>query len=314
MRNNESATRNRRARHPPPRFAVSLTTCPGRGYSLLRSLHSLLGQKPADKQARGEPLSELVLVSAAKRFRRFGGANATAELTLAAAQAAPPPDRRSRPRRKGNGTQPSPRLEIIECSQDDGPGTKVLCVLPRLRRLAQRQLAMHAGVSPIAHGGSSPLYVVLADDDVQYKPWALSLLKSATLAGASTESSRDLHLTSTAAPASNELSVVWPPPWLAFDVLTLTDEGRMVTGGMSQGLLVAAGHALTAIRIDAIGDDINAFYRCLVALEPRATLHDECVAPCPCIADPPLSPHNAYTTITTTQQRLLLLARPLTYP
>lgn len=62
-------------------------------------------------------------------------------------------------------------------------------------------------------------------------------------------------------------------PYSQYDVYTLTEAGHAVAGGLYPGLLVGAGHALFAFEI-ALLDGIEPFFRCVCALEPRATYHD----------------------------------------
>ena len=58
-----------------------------------------------------------------------------------------------------------PLLEVRTCEADDGPGTKLLCALSRFLELCSSAPATSA--------------LVLADDDREYKPTALTLLASA---------------------------------------------------------------------------------------------------------------------------------------
>ena len=270
----------------------------------MRSVRSLRAQ-------RGPNPPERILVSAARHYRRFNG-SAAADLArlnaslLTAAAASAAQDKRN------HSAAPSvPEVEIILCDRDDGPGTKLLCALDRLRALAAEPPPSHRGAW--ASDRRAPLYAVIADDDVTYKPWVFERLNAAIsslsapldaaaidTASSSTAHSSAAHAyaaqassraSSSAASSAADASVV------AFDTFTLTDIGRAVTGGMSPGLLVSSGHAVVAIRIDALDPplttaphappsdspsavreplwDVSAFYRCVAALEPRATLHDD---------------------------------------
>lgn len=60
-------------------------------------------------------------------------------------------------------------LEVHTCDQDDGPGTKLLCALPRAAELWRGELAAKGTLAAL----------VLADDDREYKPTALSLMAAA---------------------------------------------------------------------------------------------------------------------------------------
>ena len=201
-----------------PRFVFVLTTFPGRGQRLVQSVRSL-------RQQRGSNPAERIIVSAARQFRR---SNISADADLARLNAS-------------LHDQPSqPAVETMECENDDGPGTKLLCPLRRLRALASET-------------SDRPMYVLLADDDVTYRSWVLERLDAAL----------------TPSQAENT-----PPAVLAFDVYTLTDVGKAVTGGMHPGLLVSSGHAVVAIRIDLL-EGIEAYFKCVVSLEPRAALHDD---------------------------------------
>ena len=202
-----------------PRFVFVLTTFPGRGQRLVQSVKSL-------RQQRGSNPAERIIVSAARQFRR---SNISADADLARLNASL------------HGQEPAqPAVETMECENDDGPGTKLLCPLRRLRALASET-------------SDRPMYVLLADDDVTYRSWVLERLDAAL----------------TPSQAENT-----PPAVLAFDVYTLTDVGKAVTGGMHPGLLVSSGHAVVAIRLDVL-EGIEAYFKCVVSLEPRAALHDD---------------------------------------
>ena len=58
----------------------------------------------------------------------------------------------------------NPKLRTRFCAQDYGPGSKLLCALPVLRRLAWRE--------------PDKWFLILADDDKIYKPWALGGIES----------------------------------------------------------------------------------------------------------------------------------------
>ena len=71
-----------------------------------------------------------------------------------------------------------PLVEIRRCARDDGPGTKLLCTLPRALELAVAADALDSSI------------IVLADDDRIYRDWALGEIARAAWA------SRRPHTTS----------------------------------------------------------------------------------------------------------------------
>lgn len=164
-----------------------------------------------------------MLISAAAAF------NLTSQLS---ALLQPPARRPTKP--------DSAAVEVLSCADDNGPGTKLLCALARLRS--------HAGADA---GGRHGVWVALADDDLRYKPWVLRLLEAAIREDARSE--RHAY---------------------AFDVYTMTRDGRAVTAGMWPGLLVGSGHAVHALRLSLL-DGIEAFFECVRALEPLAVWHDD---------------------------------------
>jgi len=187
---------------------VAITTIPPRsGSRLSHAIDSLFKQ-------RRRP--DKVIVSAAKQYSRFP--SQTVDFTSLA-------DREG--------------LEKLSTCEDLGPGTKLLCALPRLRQLA--------------HGSSGAAFAVLLDDDLAYRKWALESLAAAL--EDDTASVRHAY---------------------SFDVYTLTDDGHAVTGALHKGLLVGAGHALFAIRISLL-DGVEDFFACVRSLEPRALYHDDVV-------------------------------------
>ena len=88
-----------------PKLFVALTTIPPRAGPML--------QRSVDSIFRQHRLPDKVIVSAAAQYKRFG--NASVDLSRL--------------------THPSPRLERLSHCEDRGPGTKLLCALPRLRQL-----------------------------------------------------------------------------------------------------------------------------------------------------------------------------------
>jgi hypothetical protein len=204
------------ATSPAPHLFVALTTIPGRSRSLARAIASLRSQqRPADR----------ILLSAARTFERARTAGSS-----------------------GGGVAPelipsgaSDALEVLHCARDDGPGTKLLCALPRLRELA-------AGLSAAA---ARSAFVALVDDDLVYRSWVLRLLERAVSDDARAERSA-----------------------YSYDVYTLTGDGRAVTAAQYPGLLVGSGHSLLALRLSLL-DGIEDFFACLQRLEPLAAWHDD---------------------------------------
>ena len=188
---------------------VAMTTIPPRaGRSLQRAVDSLFTQKRRPDR---------VIVSASSYYKRF-------------------------PNQHVNLSALAPRdgLERFNACEDAGPGTKLLCALPRLRELAT------------ASGGRDA-FAVLLDDDLRYRSWALQWLARAI--DDDPTSARHAY---------------------SYDVYTITAEGRAVTGGLHPGLLVGAGHALFAMRISELAG-LDDFFACVRALEPRATYHDDVI-------------------------------------
>lgn len=197
---------------PRPSLYVAMTSIPPRMRThLLHAVSSIFKQtRPPDR----------VIVSAARRYRRFAGA--------------PPALSDVLPAREG--------LDRVTCDDDAGPGSKLLCALPRLRELAR------------ADAGRGGQWVVLVDDDLKYRQWALATLEHAIRE----DVGRERHAYS-------------------FDTYTLSASGRSVSRfGAARGLLVGSGHAIFALRIDGGRlDRVGAYFACLRALEPRAAYHDD---------------------------------------
>jgi hypothetical protein len=129
-------------------FFVAITVIPARLPRLGQTVLSFANQRYPPHR---------ILVSAPRQFTRFPGQ--TANLSLVKAQL-----------RRSNDRSAELALSLLEthvCDHDDGPGTKLLCVLERLRNLAHMQ---PLGITSVA---------VLADDDREYKPTALHLLERA---------------------------------------------------------------------------------------------------------------------------------------
>ena len=264
------ATSTRSSLHP--RIFVALTTVPGRRQRLIEALHSL-------RRQRFRP--ERILISAANTFTRpelASGAVDLSELVPAGQQ----------------HSQSLTDVEVLRCERDDGPGTKLLCALSRLR-----ELAAHAELAR----GPAPTFVAVVDDDLRYNPWVLELLAQAVR--------NDTELGGGHGGARHSYS---------YDVYTLTRDGRAVTGGMCPatscplpfalcmydlsvsshlcmhaltpapahsfdrcptcgigmypGLLVGSGHSLFAFRLSSL-DGIEDFFSCLRGLEPRVSWHDD---------------------------------------
>ena len=157
--------------------------------------------------------------------------------------------------RPGKRTADRVQFLLGRCD-DNGPGTKLLCPLPML-------LAEHATPHQ-RHGARSARipWVVLVDDDVVYKEWALAVLERAI-----TERGSECGA-------------------FSFDTFTLDGEGRQLVAGSADGLHVGQGHAMFALRLDSLqaaaagagerrARDLASFYRCLLGAEPRAFFHDD---------------------------------------
>jgi hypothetical protein len=224
-----------------PQLIISVSTIPPRAHLLGRMLARMrLQTRRPDR----------LLVSVPSVFRRFP--NAT--VNVSALRSAFISDQEM----ASAGSRTAGRLQFLLGRCDDtGPGTKLLCPLPML--LAE-QAAPHGRHG--AKGARTP-WVVLVDDDVVYKEWALAVLERAIMN----------HSTGCGA--------------FSFDTFTLNNEGRQVVAGSAEGLHVGQGHAMFALRLDALqaaravaagergARDLASFYRCLLGAEPRAFFHDD---------------------------------------
>ena len=143
---NRAALSERRKVQPDgPFFLVSVGTVPGvraKGM-VLRSLESLLNMARAP---------DCTLLVAPRSFMRFPNETVNLEQIRG---------------RLSEKAQKNPTLRMRYCARDYGPGSKLLCALPVLRRLAKP--AMERWM------------IVLADDDRIYKPWALHGVEAALM-------------------------------------------------------------------------------------------------------------------------------------
>ena len=133
--NRTALLRNKKPNHDGPFFLVSIATVPG-------ERASRMVQEAASALLTGSRVPERLVIVAPRVFVRFPGES----VNLAAV-------------RLGFNREHWPRLETRYCARDYGPGSKLLCSLPVLRRLASAKPSAWA--------------LVLADDDKWYKPWAL---------------------------------------------------------------------------------------------------------------------------------------------
>ena len=202
-----------------PSLYVAMTTIPPRANNLQYAVGSLYRQ-------RRKP--DGVILSASAVYKRFPGQIANLSAL----------DLTSHAHVYGEAAM-NMRVERLNTCEDNGPGTKLLCALPRLRA--------------IASGYAEDTFAVLLDDDLKYKPWALQWLERAI----TDDPNKARHAYS-------------------YDVYTITPEGRAVTGGLYKGLLVGAGHALFALRLSKL-EGIEDFFTCVRKLEPRATYHDDVI-------------------------------------
>ena len=246
---------------PRPDLYVAMTTIPPRaGKSLRNAVDSLFAM-------RRRP--DRVLVSAAATYRRFPGARVNLSATLGA--------------RDG-------LVERLDGCNDDGPGTKLLCALPRLRTLAGMRSqdggasgggGSSGGKSGGSGGGSG------GGSDGGSGGGSDGGSGGGSGGGGSDSGSGLLRAGSDAFAVLMDDDLrykTWALQWVerairddpgrtrhaySFDVYTITPEGRAVTGGLYPGLLVGAGHALFAIRVSLLGG-IEDFAACVRRLEPRS--------------------------------------------
>ena len=141
--------------HRAALLVAAISVTPARRVDVLHTTRSLLlGSRPPDHLLLGAPSA----------FDRFP--NATLNLDAVREQIfacrtkifCPPASARD-------------AVETLRCATDDGPGTKLLCTLPRALQLAARD-------------ASRLSFVVLADDDRTYKPHALQVIETLLLAAA----------------------------------------------------------------------------------------------------------------------------------
>lgn len=150
------------ARRGRPALILCMSTIPSRAALLGRTL----GRLPL--QTRG---TDGVIVSVPRSFRRFPNSTVNVSAVLAAYDDGSYHDRPARPASHNPHGQAvdlagrRPRFLLGVCD-DNGPGTKVLCPLPTL-------LAEHA--TPHKRDLA---WVVLIDDDVVYKEWALVAMRT----------------------------------------------------------------------------------------------------------------------------------------
>jgi len=118
------------------RLFVSIATIPQRAHLVDRTVASFVRQSF---------LPERILVVIPRVFARWPGLDVNASLIKSSNRL----------------------LEVRMCDRDDGPGTKLLCALPRILELSE------------TGGHIARSRIVLADDDREYRPTALSLIASA---------------------------------------------------------------------------------------------------------------------------------------
>lgn len=197
---------------------VAISTIPARLPGVGLTILSLAAQTSPPRK---------ILLSAPRSYLRFPGK--VADLSLVHKQL------------QSSSHREAPRaLELLEthtCERDDGPGSKLLCVLERLHTLAH-ELPLGAG---------EPM-VVLADDDRQYKPNALRLVSTAV-------SHRSPH----------------PPAALAYSFNTYPLPQASPTVSIGQGA------DLYAIPLRALGstESVRHFFELSLGVDPRFRFHDD---------------------------------------
>jgi hypothetical protein len=190
-----------------PRFFVSMATLPDRNpYRALRSILEFQTHAP-----------EVVLVVAPRTFLRFP--NKTVDL--------------ERIRKPFNDT----RLETQLCDTDNGPGTKLLCALPRLREVV-------AASDP----SDAEWALVVVDDDKQYRGWSLRGFSDAMR--------------------------VLPLPWHAFSYVAFTVPVPALPSTPLRMLQGADMFAMPASQLFA-GDGIAHFFECALRQTSAYRWHDD---------------------------------------
>lgn len=153
------ATTQRTRMTPPVSLYVSIATVPGRERDLAITVETLLHQSRL-------PDKVLIVFPRAFTWRAVGTSNALRGVV---------------------NTSALPRhdhVELVHCPRDDGPGTKLLCAEHHLRQ-AERNARRDGQQHPLpTRTSSAPRWLVLADDDRAYKPWALMEVERAILASA----------------------------------------------------------------------------------------------------------------------------------
>ena len=159
-----------------------------------------------------------------------------------------------------------PLLQICRCERDDGPGTKVLCVLPHLRRALGPDVELQRNVC-----------LILADDDREYRHTALALVRDAWLRAA------------------------LAPRAFSFQTYVLPNSGRADVA--DSALMVGQGADLFALPFAAlVSHDLRRFFELACSIDSSFYFHDDVwlsaylqdvarVAVCP-VTVPTLS-HNA---------------------
>jgi len=141
--------------HRAALLVAAISVTPARRVDVLHTARSLLlGSRPPDHLLLGAPSA----------FDRFP--NATLDLDAVREQIFACRTKISCPHASALAV-----VETLRCATDDGPGTKLLCMLPRALQLAAR-------------AASRLSFVVLADDDRTYKAHALQVIETLLLAAA----------------------------------------------------------------------------------------------------------------------------------
>ena len=143
------------------------------------------------------------------------------------------------------------------CERDYGPGSKILCALPALKKLARTS--------------STSWTLVVADDDKLYKPWALAGLHE-VIRQAQRWASTPRHFA---------FSYLVHSQWMSGTPRT---KGLIYRSGRYGGppvLRLGQGADLFAMPADALLESSSdsrgplAFYRCALAVEPMLRWHDD---------------------------------------